>query len=175
MLRTLFNSSEFNASLGHRFKDPVHYAVSAVRAVYGSRPITNALPVVLWTVRMGEPLYGHETPDGYALTDTAWSGPGQMATRFEIAKAIGAGAPQLFGTADLNAIRPRLLAGGEMRPRRDEDMADGAPRMPVPVLEQTAYYQSLALPAATKAAITQGATQADRNLLFLSSPDFMRR
>ena len=175
VLRTLFNSSEFNASLGHRFKDPVHYAVSAVRAVYGSRPITNALPVVLWTVRMGEPLYGHETPDGYALTDTAWSGPGQMATRFEIAKAIGAGAPQLFGTADLNAIRPRLMAGGEMRPRRDEDMADGAARMPVPVLEQTAYFQSLSLPDATRNAITQGATQADRNMLFLSSPDFMRR
>jgi hypothetical protein len=31
------------------------------------------------------------------------------------------------------------------------------------------------VPAATKAAITQGQTQADRNMLFLSSPDFMRR
>ena len=46
---------------------------------------------------------------------------------------------------------------------------------PPPALEQTAYYTALALPAATRAAITQGATQADRNMLFLSSPDFMRR
>jgi uncharacterized protein (DUF1800 family) len=175
VLRTLFHSAEFSASLGHRFKDPVHYAVSAVRAVYGNQPITNALPIVLWTVRMGEPLYGHETPDGYALSDAAWSGPGQMATRFEIAKAIGAGAPQLFTIPDLDAIRPRLLAGNDMRPRRDDAMGDAAARAPVPVLEQTAYYQSLSLPAATKNAITQGATQADRNMLFLSSPDFMRR
>ena len=153
MLRTLFASSEFNASLGKKFKDPMHWTVSALRASFNGQPVTNIEPVVRWLIRMGEPLYGHETPDGYPLTAAAWSGPGQMATRFEIAKQIGAGAPQLF---QADAMAP---------PGRE----------PPPVLEQTAYYQSLQLPAATKNAITQGATQADRNMLFLSSPDFMRR
>jgi len=152
VLRTLFDSREFQASLGKKFKDPIHYAVSAVRAVYGDQVITNTQPMLNWLNRMGEPLYGHETPDGYAMVEASWAGPGQMATRFEIARQIGGGAPQLFQT-------------------------DGTPppRQPPPVLEQTSYYQSLALPAATKAAITQGTTQADRNMLFLSSPDFMRR
>jgi uncharacterized protein (DUF1800 family) len=152
VLRTLFASAEFRASLGQKFKDPMHWTVSALRASFGSRIITNTQPVINWLNRMGEPLYGHETPDGYPLLESAWSGPGQMATRFEIARQIGAGAPQLF--------RP--------------DNAPPTPSPP-PVLEQTAYYTSLALPAATKTAITQGATQTDRNMLFLSSPDFMRR
>jgi hypothetical protein len=45
------------------------------------------------------------------------------------------------------------------------------------VLQQTAYYTALtpALSDATAKAIAQGATQADRNMLFLSSPEFMRR
>jgi uncharacterized protein (DUF1800 family) len=152
VLRTLFASAEFRKSLGGKFKDPMHWTVSALRATFGSRAITNTQPIINWLNRMGEPLFGHETPDGYPLIEAAWSGPGQMATRFEIARQIGAGAPQLF-------------------------RADNAPPVatPPPVLEQTAYYTSLALPAATKAAITQGATQADRNMLFLSSPDFMRR
>jgi len=152
VLRTLFASAEFEKSLGHEFKDPMHWTVSALRASFGSRVITNTQPVINWLNRMGEPLYGHETPDGYPLVEAAWSGPGQMAARFEIARQIGAGAPQLF-------------------------RADNAPPAPAPppVLEQTAYYTALALPAATRTAITQGATQADRNMLFLSSPDFMRR
>jgi uncharacterized protein (DUF1800 family) len=96
VLKTLFASAEFNASLGTKFKDPMHWTVSAIRAGFGNRIITNAEPMTRWLIRMGEPLYGHETPDGYSLTAAAWSGPGQMATRFEIAKQIGAGAPALF-------------------------------------------------------------------------------
>jgi uncharacterized protein (DUF1800 family) len=152
VLATLFASDEFKASLGHKFKDPMHYAVSAVRVVYGNQLIVNAQPIVNWLNRMGEPLFGHETPDGYPLTDAAWAGPGQMAARFEIARQIGAGAPQLF--------------------RLDGDTTT---RPPPPVLEQTAWYQSLQLPVATRDAVTQGATPTDRNMLLLSSPEFMRR
>ena len=153
VLRTLFASQEFNVSLDQKFKDPIHWTVSAIRASFGDKTVVNAEPMVRWLIRTGEPLYGHETPDGYPMTADAWSGPGQMSTRFEVAKQIGAGAPMLF-QADLMAPPDKS---------------------PAPVLEQTAYYQSLQLPVATRNAITQGATQADRNLLFLSSPDFMRR
>jgi uncharacterized protein (DUF1800 family) len=93
VLRTLFRSAEFHASLGQAFKDPMHYAVSAVRLAYGDRVIVNTDPLAGWLQRMGEGLFLHETPDGYALQSAAWSGPGQMETRFEIAHAIGA-APQ---------------------------------------------------------------------------------
>ncbi len=60
--------------------------MSAVRATYGNQVIVNAQPMLNWLNRMGEPLYGHETPDGYALTAAGWSGPGEMETRFEIAQ-----------------------------------------------------------------------------------------
>ena len=152
VLATLFASDEFSASLGRKFKDPMHYAVSAVRAVYGDRVITNTQPALNWLNRMGEPLFAHETPDGYSLIEAAWAGPGQMATRFEIARQIGGGAPQLF--------------------RADNDTTT---RSPAPVLEQTAWYQTLKLPTATRDAVIQGATPADRNMLLLSSPEFMRR
>src|SRR5262249_57062702 len=88
VLHTLFMSAEFKASLGAKFKDPIHYAVSALRAAYGQQVILDAQPLLNWLNRMGEPLYGRETPDGYPLVAAAWAGPGQMETRFEIARLI---------------------------------------------------------------------------------------
>jgi uncharacterized protein (DUF1800 family) len=154
VLETLFASQEFSGSLGKKFKDPIHYAVSAVRATYGDQPITDVQPLLNWLGRMGEPLYGHETPDGYSLTAAGWSGPGEMATRFEIAQQIGGGARALFKPAD-----------------------GPPPPAPPPILQQTAYYTALtpSLSQTTTAAIAQGANQVDRNMLFLSSPEFMRR
>ena len=157
VLAVLFNSREFTQSLGRKFKDPMHYAVSAVRATYGNQVIVNAQPMLNWLNRMGEPLYGHETPDGYALTAAGWSGPGEMETRFEIAQQIGSGARGLF--------------------KSDDPAAPAAPPSPPPVLQQTAYYSALtpALSQNTAAAIAKGQSQVDRNMLFLSSPEFMRR
>lgn len=158
VLQTLFASDEFRQSLGRKFKDPIHYAVSAVRATYGSQAIVSAQPILNWLNRMGEPLYGHETPDGYALTTAGWSGPGEMETRFEIAQQIGAGARNLFKPDDAPPNAP-------------------PPAMPPPMLQQTAYYTALtpALSQNTATAIAQGKSQVDRNMLFLSSPEFMRR
>jgi uncharacterized protein (DUF1800 family) len=158
VLATLFASDEFRQSLGRKFKDPIHYAVSAVRATYGNQVIVNAQPMLNWLNRMGEPLYGHETPDGYALTTAGWSGPGEMETRFEIAQQIGSGARNLFKPEDAPPNVP-------------------PPPMPPPVLQQTAYYTALtpALSQTTATAIAQGKNPVDRNMLFLSSPEFMRR
>src|SRR5438132_8826232 len=88
VLRTLFVSPEFRASLGGKFKDPQHYALSALRLVLDQRPLPDAQPVIGALARMGEPLYARATPDGYPLERTAWASPGQLATRFEIARGI---------------------------------------------------------------------------------------
>jgi uncharacterized protein (DUF1800 family) len=72
VLKTLFDSREFSDSLGKKFKDPMHYAISAVRATYGDQVIKNPLPLINWLNRMGEMPYGHETPDGYPLTAASW-------------------------------------------------------------------------------------------------------
>ncbi|PRC94535.1 DUF1800 domain-containing protein [Solimicrobium silvestre] len=96
VLSTLFASAEFNNSLGKQFKDPQHYVFSALRLAYDDKPILNTNPVIYWLSRLGQPRYGKLTPDGYPLTATAWDSPGQMTTRFEIAKAIGNGSAGLF-------------------------------------------------------------------------------
>lgn len=155
VLRTLFASPEFKASLGKKFKDPIHYAVSAVRASYGRQVILNVQPLLNWLNRMGEPLYGHETPDGYPIEEAAWSGPGQMETRFEVARMIGLGHSGLY--------------------RLPQDQ--GPEPAPPPLILDTYYYQAIAanLAPATVDAVGQGQNPADKNLLFLSSPEFMHR
>jgi uncharacterized protein (DUF1800 family) len=155
VLKTMFAAQEFKASLGQKFKDPIHYVVSALRASYGETVVMNSAPMFNWLNRMGEPLYGHETPDGYPMTAVAWSGPGQMETRFEIARALGLGHSGLFKLPD-----------------------DKAPELaPPPNIQQTHYYGAIAptLNAATAAALAQAETPSDWNLLFLSSPEFMHR
>ena len=90
-LRAMFESPEFRHSLGGKFKDPLHYLVSAVRisadgAVVpreGVERMVNALVVT------GQVLNGRPTPDGYPLTRNEWTSPGQLATRFEVARGVG--------------------------------------------------------------------------------------
>jgi Protein of unknown function (DUF1800) len=155
VLATLFASPEFKQSLNQKFKDPIHYAVSALRASYGRQVILNVQPLIGWLNRMGEPLYGHETPDGYPMTQAAWSGPGEMETRFEIARQIGLGHSGLYKMPGDTAPEPA----------------------PPPLIQQTRYYQAMAptLSPATLNALGQGQNPADRNMLFLSSPEFMHR
>ncbi len=153
-MQTLFDSKEFAAGLGKKFKDPMHYAISAVRLAYDTRPILNTAPIVNWLNRMAEPPYGHDTPDGYPLTVAAWSGPGQMATRFEIARAIGSGGAGLFRPDGQTVDQPAF-----------------------PQLSNALYYGGIepTLAAATRQSLSQAGSPQDWNTLFLSSPDFMYR
>ena len=59
VLQTLFASREFDASLGTRFKDPIHYVVSAVRLTIGDQVVTNPRPMHGWLRRMNEALYAN--------------------------------------------------------------------------------------------------------------------
>lgn len=154
VLRTMVRSNEFAASLGTTFKDPVHYAVSAVRLAYGDRVILNPRPLIGFVNRLGEGLYNHETPDGYPLAAAAWSGPGQMATRFDVARQIGGGSSGLFRAPGAAADAPAF-----------------------PQLQNALYYNGLAaaLGAPTRTTLAQAGSPQEWNALFLSSPEFMRR
>src|SRR5579859_5538590 len=88
-LRTLFESKEFAASLGDTFKDPQHFVVSSVRLACDGGTVGDLKPMLGWLNGQNEALFGHASPDGYALTEAAWSGSGQLTRRFEIARAIG--------------------------------------------------------------------------------------
>jgi uncharacterized protein (DUF1800 family) len=155
VMRAMIASRAFDASLGHAFKDPVHYAVSAVRQAYDGRVIVNTVPMQNWLNRMAEGLYNHETPDGYPMVMAAWDGPGQMAVRFEIARQIGSGSAGLF-----------------------KPDAPGAVDQPAfPQLQNALYFNGLSrsLSGPTQIALGQALNLNDWNTLFLSSPEFMKR
>ncbi len=155
VLGTMFRSAEFKASLGAKFKDPMHYAVSAVRLAWAGKVIADAGPVLNFASRMGEGLYAHETPDGYAITAASWNGPGQMETRFEIARQLGSGGAGLFKPQTSGAAEPPLVPD-----IRAEAEADGLLAAQSP---------------ATLAVLAQASAPKDWNTLFLASPAFMRR
>lgn len=154
-LRSMFRSPEFAESLGRKFKDPMHYVISAVRLAYDERPILNTQPVLNWLNRLGQGLYSRETPDGYPLTQAGWASPGQMTARFEVARAIGTGSAGLFRTEG---------------PQPTE-------RPAFPQLSNALYHQSLhkTLGPETVKALDQATSPQDWNTFFLSSPEFMNR
>jgi uncharacterized protein (DUF1800 family) len=154
-LRAMFRSPEFAASLGRKFKDPVHYVISAVRLAYDDKPILNTAPVINWLNRLGEGLYNRETPDGYPLTQVAWASPGQMTTRFEVARAIGSGSAGLFRSEGPQPIE----------------------RPAFPQLSNALYYRTLqtTLGPETRKALEQASSPQDWNTFLLSSPEFMTR
>jgi uncharacterized protein (DUF1800 family) len=155
VLRTLFASAEFNASLGQRFKDPMHFVLSAVRQAFDGNPIANPEPLHQWLQRLGQAPFAHTTPDGYALGSMAWTGSGQLTTRFEVARAIGNGAPALFRT----------------------DGATGLERLPQAQLRGPLYQECLSgqLSPASRQALAQATQPRDWNSFWLSSPEFMQR
>ncbi len=155
VLSTMFRSPEFAASLGEKFKDPAHYVISSVRLAYGDKVILNPGPMQNWLNRLAEGLYNHETPDGYSMVAAAWDGPGQMETRFELARQLGSSGAGLF--------------------RSETPGAQDAPAYPL--LQNALYFDDLShtVTPATRAALDQAVSPQDWNTLYLSSPDFMRR
>jgi uncharacterized protein (DUF1800 family) len=154
-LALLFAAPEFSRAHVPKFKDPMRYVVSAVRLAYDQKPVLNVGPMLNWLNRMGEPLYGRVTPDGYSLLGSAWDSPGQLSTRFEIANAIGSGSAGLFKT----------------------DGPQPLERAAFPQLANALYFQSIAatLAPATVHALEQAGSAQEWNTFFLSSPEMMLR
>ena len=112
-------------------------------------------PIVTWLNNQGQSMFGHSTPDGYALTESAWASSGQMSRRFEIARIIGNGNAGLF------------------------DAADGTKSADVgfPQLSSKLYYDGIQpyLSKTTLAALDKSASQQEWNAFLLSSPEFNSR
>ena len=152
VLRTLFLAHELNASLGGKFKDPMHFVVSAVRFAYDDRAISNTRPLINWLNGLGELPFGRPTPDGYPLTELAWASSGQMSRRFEIARAIGSGSAGLFDAEDGTVA----VAGG------------------FPQLSSRLYFEAVEpfLDARTRIALQRANSPQEWNTFLLSSPEF---
>ena len=106
VLRTLFASSEFWSKDAYRakIKTPDEFVLSAVRATGGEvvRPVQELQALN----QLGMPFYGCQTPNGYALTSSAWVNTGDLLDRLNIAVDI---ADNKLGIAtDMDGLIARL-------------------------------------------------------------------
>jgi len=161
VLREMFLDGAFLGALNaptatvEKFKDPMQFVVSSMRLAYDGKTITNYHPAVGWLQQLGEPLYGRVTPDGYPLTEAAWSSSGQLVRRFEIARAIGSGNAGLFN---------------------NDDNTPG-PSTGFPMLTSRLFFDAIEPALGTRArdALSRTSSQQEWNTILLASPDWMQR
>lgn len=87
-LRVIITSPEFFSSAAYRAKirSPFEYAVAATRALGAE---TDGSPQMLeWIARMGQPLFGKLTPEGYADRADQWLSTGELLNRLNFANAL---------------------------------------------------------------------------------------
>jgi len=91
VLKTLFASDEFMSpeAQGAKFKTPYQFVISAARA--GNSAMAEVRPVLGALDRLGMPLYGCQTPDGYKNTQAAWLNPDALSRRIGYATTLAQG------------------------------------------------------------------------------------
>jgi uncharacterized protein (DUF1800 family) len=116
VLRTMFDSPEFWAPEVYRakVKTPEEFVVSAVRA--SGAEVTNAIPLVQSLDKLGMPLFGMQTPNGYSWMAGPWVNTGDLVSRMNFALSLSGGRivgiqmdwSRLVGTAA--GVEPTALA-----------------------------------------------------------------
>jgi uncharacterized protein (DUF1800 family) len=91
VLTTMFRSKEFWAPQVYRakVKTPLEFMTSALRA--SDATVTNALPLVQAMDRLGMPIYGMQTPNGYAWTADDWVSSNALISRMNFALVLSGG------------------------------------------------------------------------------------
>jgi uncharacterized protein (DUF1800 family) len=87
-LKAIFFSKEFNSPEAYRakIKRPFELVVSAIRTLGAD---TNGGPGThQWIARMGEPLYGFQTPNGYSDAAESWVNTGGLLERMNFGLAL---------------------------------------------------------------------------------------
>jgi uncharacterized protein (DUF1800 family) len=87
-LKAIFFSPEFNSAEAYRakIKRPFELTISAVRTLGGET--TGGPQLHQWIARMGEPLYGYQTPNGYSDTAENWVNTGALLERLNFGLAL---------------------------------------------------------------------------------------
>jgi uncharacterized protein (DUF1800 family) len=113
VLRTMFDSPEFWSPEVYRakMKTPEEFVVSAVRA--SGADVKNAIPLVQSLEKLGMPLYGMQTPNGYSWMAETWVNTGDLVSRMNF--ALGLSSDRIAG---VQTDWTRLLgqAGAGMEP-----------------------------------------------------------
>ncbi len=88
VLRTMFDSPEFWSTEVYRskVKTPLEFVASALRAT--DADVTNPTPLVQSLDRLGMPLYGMQTPNGYSWVSEPWVSTGALVSRMNFALVL---------------------------------------------------------------------------------------
>jgi uncharacterized protein (DUF1800 family) len=91
VLSTMFHSPEFFSSAVYRakVKTPIEFMVSALRA--SDAHVLNPLPLVQAMDRLGMPVYGMQTPNGYSWKSDEWVSSNALIARMNFSLVLAAG------------------------------------------------------------------------------------
>ena len=139
VVRTIVTSPEFFSRSAYRakVKSPFEVVTSAARAL-GGRPDSSAISALL-IARLGQPIYGHQAPNGWPETGDAWMNTGAILSRINF--GLSAAANRLPGArvsawpeyATLNTASRetqvdgviQALLGGEASPQTRAILSSG--------------------------------------------------
>ena len=137
-LKAIFFSNEFNSREAYRakIKRPFELVVSAIRTLGAD---TNGGPGThQWIARMGEPLYGFQTPNGYSDAAESWVNTGGLLERMNFGIALAnnrvQGTRVELGKLTIDESLKRILAGEISQATRETlskqlDQGDSAAKM----------------------------------------------
>jgi uncharacterized protein (DUF1800 family) len=168
-LEPLLTSRAFAASLSTpaKFKEPLDYLLSSVRAACSSAAIGNGKLLSAAALDMGEAPFMRTTPDGYGAQSTDWLSPAAMAKRVRLAQGLAAEKLAL-------ASGPEEAGGMPLRPRFDDSRMEWTRgTMCAPVPADVARLVG-PLSAQSRQAVA-GLNERERVAFMLASPEFMRR
>ncbi len=121
VLRTLFHSPEFWAPSAYRekVKTPLEFVASAVRAT--GADLSNPTSLVGSLDRLGMPLYGMQTPNGYSWLSEPWISTSALVTRMNFALVLAGNHltgvaldPQAIATSPSNTAPQQAAAEQEL-------------------------------------------------------------
>lgn len=203
-LRTIINSPEFFSpkSFQSKVRSPFEYAAASLRITDADTDANR--PILDWIGRMGQPLYGHLTPDGYPDHSNEWLSSNDLLARFNFATALTtnkiAGTKvdptKLFGTADTSgpaevvSTLTRLMLMNQIVPKSrnilekvSREMWKDAEKKPAPPgTRPPAVNAPLTTPVVAKfspsppaAAVDRAAYISQMMALTLGTPEFQRK
>ncbi|HJU74895.1 MAG TPA: DUF1800 domain-containing protein [Gemmatimonadaceae bacterium] len=133
VVRTIVTSDEFFSRAAYRakVKSPFEVVVSALRALGASADTTPRTAGVV--ALLGQPIYGHQAPNGWPETGEAWLNTGAILNRINFALALAAGrlpgvsartwagdsVGRLSRPAQIDLVVNRLLGGHASAPTRE--------------------------------------------------------
>jgi uncharacterized protein (DUF1800 family) len=121
VLRTMFDSPEFWSPEVYRakMKTPEEFVVSAVRT--SGADVKNAIVLVQSLEKLGMPLYGMQTPNGYSWMADAWVNTSDLVSRMNLAVGLSSDRipgvqtdwSRLLGQPPVAGMEPAALTSGD--------------------------------------------------------------